>query len=112
MHAKSRIGTRCNQLDKLVMEYDVVAIQEAHGTQAALDNYLNLYPLHLARGSFCENRAAGGIVTIVSPQLARRFTEWHHEIIEAGRCSILSGSSDDGNIQIVNCHVCLLRILD
>ena len=102
---RGRIGFRRAQLDKLISEVDIVGVQEAHGCQESLDHFLSMYPIHLARGSFCSSRSAGGVVTFIAPHFARRFPDWTFQAIEEGRCAFLTGRSDNGNIQVVSCQV-------
>ena len=74
----------------LALKYDVVLLQEVHGTHEDLASIKCLIPGHLVCGSFCDSRGAGGVVIIVHPRLRSRFGDsWSVREVFPGRAVIL-----------------------
>ena len=62
-------------LDRVLKLAGVVHVQEAHGSQAAIDQYLFFHSKRFRIfGSFLES-AAGGVLTFVSKKLAPNFED-------------------------------------
>ena len=93
-------------LRRLLHNYDVVMLQEIHGTKEMWERFSNDWRRsHLTFFSLSESQALGGIAIIVKVDLTGKATSSPRlEVLESGRAGILHIEFEDGQLFLENVH--------
>ena len=98
---RKRYLAKMNKVAGLARNHDVVFLQEVHGSEEDLTSLGCYIPNHLLCGSFCQSRAAGGVLTIIHPRLRQRYGECHDfKVVHPGRATVvdLVDSRDEADL--------------
>ena len=89
------------RLARLLPFYDILAIQETHGSRSDLRELRTLAPSHFFCGSFTGPQ--GGVVLAVKRSICQSEPSMH--VVEPGFGIIASFSTHSGPVSIFNVHV-------
>ena len=67
--ARERLKTKMDMVTSMAKRYDVLFLQETHGTEDDIAVLQRLLPNFLIAGSFCRNPRSGGVMVVVNPNL-------------------------------------------
>ena len=88
--ARGRVRGKMDRVVSMSNKYDVLFLQETHGTENDIATLQGVLPNHLISGSFCENPGAGGVVVVVSPNLIKDYGgTWSQRVVVSGRAIIV-----------------------
>ena len=102
---RSRIKMKHGIVLQFAAAFDIVCLQETHGTSVDLGAILRELPHHLAFGTFFADPYRGGAVTLVGPRVARRYSNWRQDTLEEGRVLSVMADAENGNFEVCNLHL-------
>jgi endonuclease/exonuclease/phosphatase family metal-dependent hydrolase len=102
--AGHRLRLRRKTLAELAAASDIVCLQEVHGSAADLAELRTTFPLWSAFGSFCDARAAGGVVVLISKVLAANFTSIVDFPLVEGRIHRVMLDGPLGSLNVICVH--------
>ncbi len=88
----------------MLTAYDVIALQETHGTYFDMCNLQHDFPSHILVGTFCDTAAAGGCILAIHPRLHQN-CYYTQLILEAGRCHMICIATSPIPLLIINLHL-------
>ena len=97
--------SKWDMVERLMNGYDVILIQEAHGSHEAVRNLGTKYPSWEWFGSFGDSEAAGGLLFGISKKVVKQVGRARFKEVVGGRIAALSLGHGTSSLNIFNVHI-------